>query len=97
MGANTGYCTRSLGFQGDFVTEPLTSFVDKGVGGGFLWELVRENLDDIGFFGGVNDEENDPRQRFEGFTDQNFLVPLFFKPEVGELVPFVEFLIGQNT
>lgn len=58
--------------------------------------MVCKYFYDSVFVGGVEDEEDDTRDGLNSFAKNHLLIPLLFEPEVGELVPFSEFVISHD-
>ncbi len=85
------------GFEGDFISEPVTGFVDEGVGGFLKRDAFADDFDDLFAFFDVEDEEDHPWQGSHGLTNDDLLIPLSLEPKVGESVPGEEFFVGADA
>ncbi len=75
----------------------MAGFVDKGIGGFDQGDFVTDGFEDFFALSRINNQENYAWQGRDCFTNNNFLVPLFFEPKIGELIPDVELAVGTDT
>ena len=75
----------------------MAGFVDKGIGGFDQGDFVTDGFEDFFALSMINNQENYAWQGRDCFTNNDFLIPLFFEPKIGELVPNIKLTVGTDT